>query len=99
MENNLTKIANSTTESGNLKNAVLMNLRSQATKKMEDYGFVRGENGKMYMPIALTDKEGLITINLDVSIGVNTNFKKKPTKSGRTRSDQTENVVIPNLFD
>ena len=93
----LTKLADSTTESGRLKNSVLMNLRSQATNKLETYGFTKGANGKMYMPIALTDKDGVITINLEVSIGVDTCFDKKPSKSGNTRTEQA--VAIPNLFD
>lgn len=95
--NKVVTLSDSTTDTGRLKNSVLLNLRSQAVKRLEEYGFTKAENGKMYMPIALTDKGGSITINLDVSIGVDTDFKKKPTKSGRGRTAKA--VEVPNLFE
>jgi hypothetical protein len=83
------------TEKGNLKSGVQKAIREQAIKSLIECGYELKPNGKLSKVIG-TIGENVISTNIEVSIGLNTNFERKAT-ANRTPKE-TETVVVPNLF-
>lgn len=83
------------TEKGNLKSGVQKAIREQAIKSLIDSGYELKPNGKLSKVIG-TIGENVISTNIEVSIGLNTNFEKKATASRTPK--ETETVEVPNLF-
>lgn len=81
------------TERGNLRSDVQKNIKKQAIAKLNEMGFETKDNGRLSMVVG-TVGDNVISINLDVSVGLNTKFSKK---DGRKEPTEAE-VAIPQLF-
>lgn len=85
------------TDKGNLKSAVASGIKNQGIAKLTEMGFVVMPNGRLALQVADTDKGDIITLNIDLTVGLNTSFEKKAPKAKATKTN--EPVEVPNLFD
>lgn len=83
------------TEKGNLKASVQKGFREQAIASLTDDGYVVMPNGKLSKVVG-TIGDNVVSINIELSIGLNTNFDKKDSKR---KAKTTESVVVPDLFE
>lgn len=91
----MTELTNVLTEKGSLKTAVAANLKDQVKNRLASLGFVTMPNGRMALEIAQCDGH-IITANVDLAIGVDTNFEKKAPKAKAPKV--AEPIDIPELF-
>lgn len=91
----MTELQNVLTEKGSLKSAVAANLKDQVRNRLGSLGFVTMPNGRMALEIASCDGH-VITANIDLAIGVDTDFAKKAPKAKVAK--EVEAIEIPDLF-
>lgn len=96
MSNIILNASNVLTEKGNLKSAVAAGFKSQAIGKLREMGFEVMPNGRLAYHAADVDNGSTITINLDVTVGLDTNFEKKAPKTKVTK--EVEPVAVPVIF-
>lgn len=89
-------LSNVLTEKGNLKAQVARDLRAQCGAHLESLGFVRMPNGKYAMVVADADGK-TVTMNLELSVGLDTDFSAKE-KSSKAKVVKVEQVEVPSLF-
>lgn len=82
------------TEKGNLKASVQKGFREQAIATLVEDGYVVMPNGKLSKVVG-TIGDNVVSVNIELSIGLNTNFDKKDSKK---KAKSTEDVVVPDLF-
>ena len=92
----MTNLTNALTEKGNLKTGVQKAIKAQASAYLEKLGFAKQPNGK-YAKIVATADGKTITVNLDMSVGLDTNFDAKP-KVSQGKATQAEPVQVEELF-
>lgn len=90
------QLSNVLTPKGLLKTKVSHEIKEQAIAKLIDMGFEVMPNGRLAMQVAEADGK-VVTINLDVAVGLDTNFEKK-TKAPKA-AKEAEPVILPDLFD
>lgn len=88
-------LTNALTEKGVLKTAVAAAIKAQGREKLAELGFVTMPNGRMALEVAEADGK-LITLNVDLTVGLDTDFSKK-TKSAKVKDIAP--VEVPNLFE
>ena len=88
----MTELKNVLTEKGMLKAAVAAAIKEQGREKLASLGFKTMPNGRMALEVASTEGH-VITVNLDVTVGVDTNFEKR-AKSNKGAAP----VEVPNQF-
>lgn len=91
----MTNLTNALTEKGNLKAGYQKAIKAQASDYLESLGFTKQPNGKYAKQVAEADGH-VVTINLEMAVGLDTNFAAKEKTS--TKSVQTEPVAIADLF-
>lgn len=89
-------LTNVLTEKGNLKTEVSKAIKAQAIDALKEIGFDVMENGRLAKTVANAEGHA-ITVNLDVAVGLDTDFAKK-VKAPKAKAD-AEPVEIPSLFD
>ena len=82
------------TEKGGLKTAVAAQIKAQGRKVFEDLGFKLMPNGRMAKEVATAEGK-LVTLNVDLTVGLDTNFEKK-VKGAKTV--EATPVEVPDLF-
>lgn len=88
-------ISNALTEKGNLKSAVQKAIKEQSAQYLEQCGFTRMPNGKFAMVLA--DAAGkVVTMNLEMSVGLDTNFAAKEVKVAPVKL--SDPIEVPVLF-
>lgn len=92
----MNQLSNVLTEKGFLKTDVARAIKAQAIAALNELGFEVKDNGKLAKAVATADGH-TITVNLGVSVGVDTDFAKK-VKAPKEKAD-AEPVEIPALFD
>jgi hypothetical protein len=90
------ELVNALTDKGNLKSAVQKAVKNQASAHLQELGFALMPNGKFAMPIA-TASGKVITVNLEMSVGLDTNFEKKAVAK-TTSHEPVEPAKVPALF-
>ena len=91
----MTQLTNALTEKGVLKTAVAANIKAQGRAKLEELGFVTMPNCRMALEVAEADGK-VITLNIDLTVGCDTNFDKK-VKAAKAPKEVAP-VEVPELF-
>lgn len=90
------QLTNVLTQKGLLKTEVSRQIKAQGIEKLKKLGFEVMPNGRLALVVAEADGK-TITLNVDVAVGVDTNFEKKEKAPKAVK--EAEPVTLPDLFD
>ena len=88
----MTNLENVLTEKGNLKPAVAKAIKEQAREALATLGFKTMENGRLAKVLATADGK-MITANIDLTIGCDTDFAKKAKAPKATQTVEIDNLM------
>lgn len=90
------QLTNVLTQKGLLKTEVSRQIKAQGIEKLKELGFEVMPNGRLALVVAEADGK-VITLNVDIAVGVDTNFEKK--EKAPKVAKEVEPTELPDLFD